>query len=155
MLANRSTPTVHPPRLASAWSLAAAPHGQARRSGAVHLKSGRWDWTVRTGGSGTVVVFRHRQRSREEMRSFSIGTDLTGAEVQEIAECPSMRTWHDVGGGRWEVRLEEPTTSRRGETGSSVWLVFQKGPHRRASLIPRETRLGELTFSELSTHFHD
>jgi hypothetical protein len=124
-------------------------------NGTIQIRSGRWDWTVRAQASGAAVVFHHRNRMHDELRTWSSDPELDNGKAEELAHHPIERVWADADGIAWSITVEMPTGWRRGETSEDrmVWLLFIAGSSRRQVLIPESTALGDLTHAELSDLF--
>lgn len=126
------------------------------RSGSLELASGRWDWTVVAQWTGSTLIFQHRHRINDEMRSWSPAAEVTESEVRELAIDAVERTWLDVDGLKWRLSVELPRQwqvaeereKAAGELGA--WLVFKRGGVRKMAALTPEQHLGELSHSELS-----
>lgn len=122
-------------------------------SGSVELQSGRWYWRVEQQARGATVVFRHRDRAADEMRTWIPVVDLMLTEAKENARDPVSRTWGDGFGARWRLRLM-PAVRSSGDGLSphrddDMWLIFEGVCSQRRVLVAGDTRLGDLTHSDL------
>ena len=122
------------------------------QQGTIRLRSGPWDWRVSPQTSGASVVFQHRQRSRDEMRTWASEMEMNDSRAHELALDPVERTWVDADGLAWTIRVELPTDWARDHTGheGGLRLEFSCGTTRKSFWVPGDTRLGELTHFELS-----
>jgi hypothetical protein len=123
------------------------------RSGTIDLASGRWHWTLLPQWTGATVVFQHRDRVHDEMRSWTPEMELTDDEARELALDALERVWADVDGLKWRLSIELPSDWRyRGQSegdDASLWLIFKRGGVRRMVAIPASSRIGDLTHTEL------
>lgn len=123
------------------------------RSGTIDLASGRWNWTLLPQWTGATVVFQHRDRLHDEMRSWTPEMELTELEARELALDALERVWADMDGLKWRLSIELPSYWRHSGQGdgdeSSLWLIFKRGGVRRVVSIPSSCRIGELTHTEL------
>jgi hypothetical protein len=124
-------------------------------SGTIELPSGRWYWSVNPQWRGATVVFRHRDRLDDEMRSWTPGECLTALEALQLGREPLERVWVDVDGLSWKLSMDVPRDWRSEKPGSAVvrmrhcGLVFRRGSLRRIVEVPESPLLGEYTHSEL------
>lgn len=132
------------------------------RSGVIELRSGRWGWTLEDAALGSKLVFRRWRASEEEMVTWIPEKDISEKGAAEAARDPLHRTWSDAVGLLWQVTLEPVKPWRSdvdalapGEEAGSATLVFARGWHKRAALVPKETRLGDLTAGEMSRFFEE
>lgn len=130
------------------------------RSGMIELRSGRWDWTLETAALGSKLVYRRWTSSEEEMVTWIPGRDINDEGALEAGRDPLHRSWRDSVGLVWQVSVEEAKPWRmqmgsisRGAEAQSAALVFARGWHKRAALVPRDIHLGELTQGELARFF--
>lgn len=130
------------------------------RSGVIELRSGQWVWTLEIAALGSKLVFRRWKDSEEEMVTWVPGKDITAEGAEEAARDPLHRTWKDSVGLLWQVSVEAVKPWRMvvgsvppGEEGESLALVFARGWHKRAALVPKDIHLGELTTGELARYF--
>lgn len=124
------------------------------RSGTVELPSGRWHWTLLPQWTGATIIFQHRDRVHDEMRSWTPDHELTEDEARELAADALERTWMDVDGLRWRLSIEMPTAWRNETRGThpgadSSWLVFKRGAVRKPIGLPEGSRLGDLSHPHL------
>lgn len=126
------------------------------RSGTIELQSGRWHWTLLPQWTGATVVFQHRDRVHDEMRSWTAEKELTQSEARELAVDAIERVWADMDGLKWRISIELPSDWRRRENGRSEasersnWLVFKRGGLKQAVALSEDTHLGDLSHSQLS-----
>lgn len=124
------------------------------RSGTIELPSGRWHWTLLPQWTGATIIFQHRDRVHDEMRSWTPDHELTEQEARELAADALERTWTDVDGLRWRLSMELPT-DRRNETrgthsdANASWLVFKRGAIRKSVALGEGSRLGDLSHYQL------
>lgn len=124
------------------------------RNGTIDLSSGRWHWTLIPQWTGATIVFQHRDRVHDEMRSWTPEHELTDEQARELAADAVERTWMDVDGLKWRVSLDFPSDWRREARGldaeePSMWLVFQRGGLKKTVRVAEGTHLGELSHNEL------
>lgn len=123
------------------------------RSGTIELGSGRWHWTLLPQWTGATIVFQHRDRVHDEMRSWTPHREIEPEEAQELGAEALERTWMDVDGLKWRLSLELPSDWQRGARGSedrdAMWLLFKRGGLRRSVQMPAGRRLGDLSHVEL------
>lgn len=124
------------------------------RSGTVELPSGRWHWTLLPQWTGATIVFQHRDRAHDEMRSWTPQKEVTEEEALELGVEALERTWVDVDGLKWRLSLELPSDWRnevRGGSGSgsTMWLAFKRGGLKKTVGLPEGVHLGMLTHTEL------
>ena len=123
------------------------------RSGTVELSSGRWHWTLVPQWTGATIVFQHRERVHDEMRSWTPNQEVEAEDAVELALDALERTWMDVDGLKWRLSLELPSDWRREAHGlakdNSMWLVFKRGGIRKAVRMPEGSHLGDLSHPEL------
>ena len=124
--------------------------------GSVQLRSGQWEWSVWPQAAGAPIIFRHRDRLEDELRSWTSSTDVTPRLAEELASQPLERRWTDADGLVWTLRLKFPAEWGREERSpAEIDLVFRLGTLMRVAQVPADCRLGELTHHELSALFRD
>lgn len=126
------------------------------KHGTVQLKSGKWDWTLREQASGAAVIFQHRERQKDQMRSWSPDTELDDARA--LALEPIERFWADSDGLVWTIRVILPTDWARPDRAPeerAMRLTFTYGTITRSASIPFDSKAGELTHSQLIALFND
>jgi hypothetical protein len=126
------------------------------QSGTIEIRSGRWHWTIIPQWTGSTVVYQHRDRVHDEMRSWVQEVELTPRQALELAIEPLERTWMDGDGLKWRLSLELPSGWRNeprpsGSSSQSMSLMFKRGGFRRSTEVPDSSRLGTLTHNELRT----
>ena len=131
-----------------------APSSSTRmQHGKVKLPSGTWDWRLRPQHDGAAVTFQHRDRIRDEMRTWTSELELTEERARELGSEPVERVWVDADGFAWTIHVELPSDwgseSRDGKE-SVLRLVFTCGSLRRTAQVPKETRLGDLRHFDLT-----
>lgn len=105
------------------------------------------------------MVFRHRQRARDEMRAWTAEPVLSEQEVLALERDPISRLWTDSIGLQWSISDEQmPPTGRPPRSGQMRqselrWLAFQRGGIPRHVVIGPDVHLGELTREELQRLF--
>lgn len=122
--------------------------------GSIELRSGRWDWSVRPQSSGVAVVFQHRNRHGDELRTWAPDPDVTKESAADLAVQPLERRWTDADGLVWTITVDLPSDWGRSSSSKnerSLSLVFSIGSMMRTTTVPEDCRIGELTHSELST----
>lgn len=126
------------------------------RSGSLELASGRWDWTVVSQWTGSTLIFQHRDRISDEMRSWTPDTEVTDAQVRSLAVDAIERTWVDVDGFKWRLSIELPRRWQVEGDGCNPdieigsWLVFKRGGVRKMTPLTSEQHLGELSHADLA-----
>lgn len=122
------------------------------QDGKIQLPSGVWDWRLRPQQSGATVTFRHRDRQQDEMRTWSQDLELSSDRVRELALEPVERLWLDPDGLLWSIQVELPSDWARAseEKAGGLRLVFSCGSLRKKAMVPRDTKLGELSHFELT-----
>ena len=122
------------------------------RQGTVQLRSGRWSWLVRERNSGAAVVFHHRDRPMDELRTWIPEGELSVARATELALDPVERLWLDADGILWSIRTDFPAGWARAEEDDArtIRLIFRYHGLQKVFPVPADTRLGELTHSELT-----
>lgn len=125
------------------------------QQGSIKLSSGPWDWRLRPQQSGSAVVFHHRQRSQDEMRTWAPETALSASRARELALDPVERLWLDADGLLWNIHVELPSDWARSHSGQegALRLVFTCGSNQKSIWVPEDTRLGELAHFDLSRLF--
>lgn len=125
------------------------------RQGSVQLRSGRWSWLIREQVTGASVVFHHRDRPLDELRTWIPESELSVARATELALDPVERIWQDGDGILWTIRTEFPADWARdaGDGSRMIRLAFTYHGLRKAFPVSADTRLGDLTHSELARLF--
>ena len=124
------------------------------QSGTIELESGKWHWTIIPQWTGSTVVYQHRERVHDEMRSWVQELELTSEEAHKLALDPLERTWMDADGLKWRLTLELPVGWRRLGSSSGgecpgMSLIFKRGGIRRVAEVPGSTKLGGLSNKQL------
>lgn len=128
------------------------------KHGTVQLRSGKWDWTAREQSSGAAVVFQHRDRQNDQLRTWSPEAELDQTRAHALALEPVERLWADPDGLVWVLRVELPTDWARADRAPedrAMRLNFSYGSITRSASIPFNTRIGELTHLDLIALFRD
>ncbi|MEX2582971.1 MAG: hypothetical protein WD766_06845 [Gemmatimonadota bacterium] len=121
--------------------------------GSVQLRSGRWDWSVRPQHSGVAVVYQHRSRHGDELRTWAPDPDVTPDRAADLALQPIERRWVDPDGLSWTITVDLPSDWARPDRSDderSLNLVFSIGSLVRKAQVPASCRVGELTHMELA-----
>lgn len=124
------------------------------RSGTIQLDSGRWHWTLLPRWTGATIVFQHRERLHDEMRSWTPEQELSEDEARELAVDALERTWVDKDGLKWRLSMEIPSSWRNpGDEVSALSgmvLVFKRGGFRRSVPMPEDASMGHLSHGDLT-----
>lgn len=126
------------------------------QDGRVKLESGLWDWRIRQQPSGSMVVFTHRDRPRDEMRTWTSEEEITPERALELAAEPVERLWVDADGLLWSIVLDLPSDwgrARIPHAEQAVNLVFTCGGWRKVVIAPADTKLGEISSFDLGRMF--
>ena len=121
--------------------------------GTITLRSGMWAWSRQVDG---LIIFRHAERSGDEMRVFFPSGRLTDDTVTRLARDPDVRIWTDDGGVQWQVSIalfsagaiaaEMPDFP---DQPDHVTLEFDSQDQYCAIEVPITLDLGDITHSEL------
>lgn len=123
--------------------------------GTIELKSGEWSWRVQEQWRGATVVFHHRRRLEEEMRTWVSSAEAMATEAEENARRPLSRTWSDNTGTLWELSFALPAWPRCGfgigaPGEDQLWLIFRSRFAERRILVSADTCMGDLNNRDLA-----
>lgn len=123
--------------------------------GTIELRSGQWSWRVQEQWRGATVIFHHRKKLEDEMRTWVSSSDAMAAEAEENGRRPLSRTWSDPSGNLWALSFELPRWPRSGcgigaAGEDQLWLVFRARFSEKRLLVPEDTCLGDLTHRDLA-----
>lgn len=103
---------------------------------------------------GALVVFRHRSRPYDEMRSWAQDADLSAEDALGLALEPALRVWRDGWGRRWDVSWQRIPSSFRGNgtgaTGGEGELLFKSGVNKYFVPVVNARHLGHYSAEEFT-----
>ena len=120
------------------------------QNGSVELKSGRWNWSFTAMSGGHMLILKHTNRPRDEMKTW-LDFDSAGFDIREAARQPVYRVWEDMAGAVWLVSVDFASLQK----DSHLWLNFRNAFRELSAFAPSDLALGELTSRELSQYLKE
>lgn len=102
-----------------------------------------------------MVTFHHRERQRDEMRTWVSDIVIDDERAEELALEPVERLWMDSDGLLWSIRVRLPVNWTSTPISDSLRLEFTCGSMVRSLNGPDGMKLGELSHFDLVRLFNN